>query len=335
MTPPMIRPARIGPVEEALLKGLGLYVHLTAEQLTRRSYSPNSKRHVQKKLATLIAAGLVAKHRGYSRDGKPPDVFSPTRAGWEYLARLGLPTPTRWRPAAEAARGFTQYRHDLAIADFGIAAERLCQQMTPTIRLVRFLHDRFLPQTRVQLADGTIQDVRMDGFLELRIKRGDPPKTKQRCLGLELDRSSEYQQAVRGKIARLLAYVEGGAYQQQFDTISLTYLFVCPGEPARVKHLLTWTKAELAQRQAMTFARFFCFTAADPATMDPVEFFVTGACWVTPDREAPQPLLAPPPAGSLALIGTPHGMEQAAYERFFRDDTGVLPELAPEPVIED
>ena len=335
MIAPMSKPARIGPADEALLTALGTYVHLTADQLTRRSYSPNSKRHVQKKLAGLVSAGLVEKHRGYSRDGKPPDVYAPSTVGWQYLERLGLSAPSRWRPAAEANRGFTQYRHDLAIADFGIAAERLCQLTQPTIRHVRFIHDRFLPQTRVQLSDGSRQEVRIDAFLELRIKRGDPPRSNQRCLALELDRSSEYQLAFRTKIAGLLAYIEGGYYQAQFDTISLTYVFVCPGDPERVKHLRAWTKAELKHRGATKFAPFFVFTAADPATADPVTFFVTDACWFIPGRTEPSPLLAPPPAGGLALTGQPHSMEPEAYLRFLHDGEGRPPEIAPEPVIED
>src|SRR3712207_9024697 len=63
----------------------------------------------------------------------------------------------RSRPS-EAHRGFTQYQHDLAVADFGIAVEQLCRLGDPAVRLVRFVHDRFLPQASVPLSDGRSEE---------------------------------------------------------------------------------------------------------------------------------------------------------------------------------
>ncbi len=118
-----------------MLTGLGRYLYLTAAQCTRRAYQPGSLRFVQKRLAGLVDAGYCQRHLGFTRNGKPPDIFSLTARGWDAVRELGLETPARWRPSEAAQRGFLAYAHDLAVADFGIAATGLAlQAKTPLVR---------------------------------------------------------------------------------------------------------------------------------------------------------------------------------------------------------
>lgn len=323
-------PLRLGLPEELLLRGLARYLFLTADRLTARSYSAKSLRYVQKRLAALAEAGLVERAPGYARSGKPPLVYSLSTKGWRYAeASFGVARPPRWRPS-EHAHGFTQYLHDLAIADFGIAVEQLARAGYPHIQLVRFIHDRFLPQTRVQLASGARQGIRLDAFVELRLLRGEPPRPKQRCLALELDRSSHYQQAIRRKIEAQLAYVEGGDYQREFDTTSLTYVWVCPGDPQRVTQLLTYTEAVLQERGAVEVAPLFAFTSADPALTDPVDLFLRAPRWFVPFRRDPTALLAGGTQERTLRLDRTSYLPREDYVRFLTAIGEPIPEIAAE-----
>jgi hypothetical protein len=283
-------PLRLGPTEYTLLTGLGRYINLTAAQCVRRSYQPGSLRFVRKRLAGLVAAGYCQRHLGFTQGGKPPAVYSLTAKGWDVVRELGMETPVRWRPVEAAQRGFIAYAHDLAVADFGIAAERFCAAVTPQAHLAQLRHHRFLQTDplRVRLSTGT-QRVIFDAWLDLRLTRGDPPQQRQRALALELDRASEYQQVWRRKIAAILA-ASGSAYRDHFGTSSLTVIVICPGNPRRAQQLLAWTEAELREAGQKAAGRLFAVTSVDSGTIDPCALFVT-PCWRVPFQAEPTPLI--------------------------------------------
>src|SRR4051794_13608087 len=204
----MIPAHRIGPQEDDLLVLLARYVRLTVEQATRHSYSPNSLRHVRKYLNHLIEGGYVDAYKAFSRGGNPPIVYSPSLKGWRYVEEhYGLPTPQRWKPSELPRAEYADFRHDLAIADTGIAIERFCREADPYVRFVQFLHDRFLPQTKIPLPDGSTPAIRLDGFVELHIRHDDTGRKKQRCHLIEIDRGSHYRAAIRKKFLLQLHYV--------------------------------------------------------------------------------------------------------------------------------
>jgi hypothetical protein len=273
---------RLGPTEYTLLTGLGRYIYLTAAQCTRRTYQPGSLRFVQKRLAGLVTAGYCQRHLGFTRNGKPPDVFSLTARGWDAVRELGMETPGRWRPSEAAQRGFLAYAHDLAVADFGIAAERFCTAVAPHADLAQVRHHRVLQADplRVRLAGGKTHQVIFDAWLDLRLTRGEPPRQRQRALALELDRSSEFQQVWRRKTTAILAASMSG-YAAHFGTTSLTVVVVCPGNARRVEQLLAWTEAQLRAEGAEAAARLFAFTDVDPGTGDSQALFLA-PCWRVP-----------------------------------------------------
>ena len=283
---------RLGPTECTLLTGLGRYVYLTAAQCTRRAYQPGSLRFVQKRLAGLVQAGYAQRHLGFTQSGKPPDVFSLTAKGWEAVRELGLETPARWRPSEAAQRGFLAYAHDLAVADFGIAAERFCAVMAPRTDLAQFRHHRLLQADplQVRLAGGRPHRVIFDAWLDLRLTRGEPQQQRQRALALELDRASEYQQVWRRKITAILA-ASTSSYAAHFGTTSLTVVVVCPGNARRVAQLLTWTEAQLRAEDAEGAAHLFAFTDVDPGTGEPQALFLA-PCWRVPFQRDATGLIA-------------------------------------------
>lgn len=309
---------RIGPLEDQLLVLLARYVRATAVQLTRYAYSPNSLRYVRKGLAGLVESGYVEANTGFSQNGKPPYVYSPTLPGWRYAEeRHGTPIPSRWRPSEVQITDYRDYLHDLAITDTGIAIERFCREADPLVTFVQFRHDRFLPQTTVPLPDGTSPSIRLDAFVELHIRRDDSGRKKQRCHLIEIDRGTHYEKALKKKLVLQLRYVQDGHYQRDFGTQSLTYLWVCPGGEERAKYLRRLAETTLREHDAVDFAPLFLLTGEDPATVDPVSLF-TRPCWVVPFEPAPVALLAFPPPATTVRLDRTHYLSPEAYDRFLQ-----------------
>ncbi len=85
---------RIGPQEDKLIRFLSTYVRATFEQCRRHPASPKSPRILRRILTGLVTAKYVAANKGFSQDGKPPVVYSPTLQGWRYAEKTyGLPIP--------------------------------------------------------------------------------------------------------------------------------------------------------------------------------------------------------------------------------------------------
>ena len=273
---------RIGPVEDKLLVLLARYVRARVDQLTRHSYSPNSLRHVRTSLNRLVDLGYVDANKGFSQGGNPPFVYSPSLEGWRYVEKHhGMPIPSRWKPSEAKITDYRDYLHDLVITDTGIAIERFCREADPYVTLVQFLHDRFLPQTKIPLPDGTSPAIRLDAFVELHIRRDDTGRKRQRCHLIEIDRGTHYKTAIRKKFLLQLQYMRGGHYQRDFETESLSYLWICPNGHERVKSLRKVLEAVLQEQHATELSSLFLFTAEDPATIDPVDLF-TKPSWIAP-----------------------------------------------------
>ena len=307
---------RIRAAEEDLLVLLARYVRVTAEQATRHSYSPSSLSHVRSYLNHLIDLGHVDAYRGFSRGGNPPFVYALSLKGWRYVEdHFGMPTPQRWKPGELPRTGYDDFLHDLRITDTGIAFERFCRAAAPHVTLVQFLHDRFLPQTKIPLPDATRPAMRLDGFVELHVRRDDAKK--QRCHLFEIDRSTHYRLAIRKKFLLQLHYMQDGHYQRDFGTQSLSYLWICPGDDDRVTSLRKELEAVLREQQATDLAPFFLFTAADPARIDPLDWFLKPA-WVTPFT--PDANLAPhlPVFPESIRLDRSHYLPQEAYDRFLQ-----------------
>jgi hypothetical protein len=322
---------RIGTVEDNLLVLLGRYVRARADQLTRHSHSKNSLRFVRTRLARMAETGYVQVTTGFSQKGPPPNVYALTTKGWHYVgAHFGMPMPTRWKPSEGAITDYRDYLHDLAITDFGIAVERFCREADPLVRFVEFRHDRFLPQARVTLPDHSQTEVRLDGFLELHIRRDDSGRKKQRCHLLEIDLNTHYRKAIQKKLLAQLAYLQGGHYERDFGTTAVTYLWVCPGGHDRITQLVKIAEETFRAQRAERFAPLFLFTHEDPATIDPLKLF-TDPCWRTPFQPDKTTLLGFSNGVTTVRLEHAHYLGTEAHERFLQaigeDASHVSPEL--------
>lgn len=123
--------------------------------------------------------------------------------------------------------------------------------------------------------------------------------------------------------------MQDGHYQADFGTQSLTYLWVCPGAPERVKQLLKLFATTLQEHKATEFSQLFLFTAENPATIDPFALF-TDACWSTPLQTAPVSLLSFAPQRRTVSLTRSRYLPQADFERFLTASGEALPHVAAE-----
>ncbi len=320
--------------EDKLIAFLCRYVRATLTQCTRYDYSASSASHVRKILNSLIDAGFVAAHRGFSQDGRPPFVYSPTLKGWQYAKdHHDMPVPARWRAEEAKRQDFRDFLHDLAITDFGIAVEHFCREADPVVRFARFIHDRMLPQTKVGLPDGSRKALRLDGFVDLRIQRDEGARTVQRAFLIEVDRGTHFERAIREKIELQYRYQQGGHNEADFGTPSLTYLWVCPDRVERVRKLRKIAEATLAELGAADYGPLFLFTPANPATVDPIDLFVRPS-WSVPFRSEPVALLSFPAAVTTVRLERPRYLPAEQYERFLMATGEGLPTLRAEVEVE-
>lgn len=321
---------RIGPHEHKLIILLARYVRARIDQLTRHSYSPNSLRMIRKRVNRLVDAGYVEVYRGFSQDGKPPFVYSLSMKGWRYVEeRFGMPIPDRWRPSEAELSDYDDYLHALAITDMGIAIERFCHEAEPFVTFVEFIHDRFLPQTRVPLPDSTSPSLRLDAFVELHIRPNDSGRKRQRCHLIEIDRSTQSDRRIQQKFLMQLYYMKDRHYFRDFGRESLSYLWICPNRPQRVKHLIRILEAVLREQNLTDYAGYFLLTAEDPGTSDPVHLF-TQPNWFVPFAPDPVTLLTAPSQTKTVRLDRSHYMSPEAYDRFLRASGEEILQISPE-----
>ncbi len=282
--------AVVGKAEDRILRALGRYHLLTAEQITRLLYRPGSLRDVQKRLAKLVAAGYLIPKRGYSRStGRPPAIYALGRRGRDYAAAAGLELRHRFRPGEE--RGYLFYAHTLALNDVLIAAERLAAR-TGRFWIETMLHDQLLQQTplRVTLHGGRPARVVPDAWLDLRFSRpGERPIRE--CYVVELDRGTERQRDFRAKVEALIAATEG-PYQDAFGTDLMTVAVVAAPErnpDQRRRQLLEWIEWELERLDRPDQADLFYVASLDSAAVSPEDLFCS-ASWYAPFSGVPAPL---------------------------------------------
>jgi hypothetical protein len=121
-----------------------------------------------------------------------------------------------------------------------------------------------------------------DGWFQLQVGTRRPTS-----IAVELDRGGGERQGVwqirwRRKVAALCAWAEG-PYATLLQATNLTVAVVTPREAERAAQLREWTRAELEARGLWGAGvedplDIFLFTAADPVTSPPNEFFC-GLVW--------------------------------------------------------
>lgn len=287
------RIVNIVPADDRVLRALNRYHYLTAKQLCQLLYKPGSLTYVQTKLKRLADAGYCQRLflARASQYGSTPSVYTLARRGLNHLEEQGLAPARRFRPSEQTQRGYLFMSHTLAVNDFLIAAELLCQHI-PQVTLQAMLHEQILKRepVYVQDQDGKKLPVIPDGWLDLRINlpAGRHGGSYQVCLSIEVDRGTEEQKKWRRKVQGLLIWSRG-PYQERFHTSSLTVAVVATTGSKRMGDLLRWTETEL-QQPGNQDADLFRFTDLSPPEVKPEDLFLNPH-WYRPFGAQAMPLL--------------------------------------------
>ncbi len=278
------------PSHERLLRALGRYERLTAEQTRRLLFGAGSLTYVQATYRELARHGYVLRVLvgRPAPHGSGPLVHSLDRRGRAYLCALGMDVPRRLRQSEERTCSSLHLRHSIAVADVLILGELFCRQ-NPAFAIAQMRGERELKSrpVRVVLPDGKARGVAIDAWMDLRINHPEGG-TEQLCLAFEVDGGTEWQTAWCGKVRALLAF-ERGAYGEAFGVDSLTIVVVAPADTRR-DQLLHWTARELAAQHADDRADLFRFGTMPEDPADAASFFLA-LRWHIPGQEGPAPLI--------------------------------------------
>ncbi|GAA5154416.1 hypothetical protein GCM10023321_26200 [Pseudonocardia eucalypti] len=301
-------PFKIGAADEPILIALARFFFLTAAQTSRLFYpsSRDRNREAQRRLKDLADAGYVLALDALPvRRGQAPLVYTLDAKGRSYVHGLGYEVERRFRPneVRRATKNSPYMQHTLDAIDVLLSATCLtrdyqveCRRMLSERQLKhRPVHVEVPASPKQPLERTRTRAVIPDGWFELAVN-GGPGIT----ISVELDRGTEGQRAWREKVAALAEWAIG-PYQQAFETDNLTIAVVCP-DVRRRDELAAWTLSELTDR-GHSIAEIFLFTAVQPTTVRPVEFFFQ-THWRTPASETVISLLDAPAEGGVVPLRT-------------------------------
>jgi hypothetical protein len=289
-------PYIITEVDRSILLALNRFHYLTAAQLSRLLY-PNlndENRYAQRRLKQLSDQEYALQLRALPKPqyGQAPRVYTLARKGRTYVQGLGVAVEPYFRPSEEkwTTQNSPFMAHRLAAIDVMIAAQGLCRDVQG-ISCPRMLSERELKRTasRVDVVsrEGTRRvAVIPDAWFQLKVAGYDTYS-----IAIELDRGTEDQKVWREKIAAYAAW-SVGPYKEAFETDNLTIATVSPNMELQ-SQLREWTQRELALRDLHEYSELFLFTARNPHTTLPAEFFLRRA-WQLPHTDEPVELITAP-----------------------------------------
>jgi hypothetical protein len=301
------------PTDEAILIALGRYTYLRIDQLAKllppirqqrrsRAGQSHSPRYLQQRTKLLEDHGYLRRRYLFPAGPsvKAPAMFWLNAPGLAVVRALEHPIFPPPKTSEVEAASPSHLRHTLLANDLLILSELLCREHPERIWLERSMTERELARqgVPVRLSDGTTSLVKPDGFVDLRIDRGE--EDEQMCACFELDNGSEYKVAWWQKLQRLLAFA-AGPYQAWAGTTALVIPVVAATGPSRAARLLAMTEEFLLTRQAADVASLFRFCSLDPTQATADQLF-SQPIWFVPFHDAPVPLIA---AASDEITVTP------------------------------
>lgn len=261
--------------------------------MQRLLYAPGSRKYAPLRLRRLVAAGyvLVDYPAPPRKAGRAQGVYALDAKGRRYVSEaLELDVPPRFRPSELTTRSWSFYAHTLAVNDVLIAAELLDRQR-PDVTLVETRHDLVLKQTPIRVRSGSnrvAEALVPDGYMLFRTQAGARRRRFPICL--EMDMGTQGPATWRGKIRRYAAAF-AGPLAEAFGVTRATIAIVALAGAPRRDRLREWTAAELATAGAEDIATRFLFTAHDPATTPPADFFLAPSFVAAPLASQPEALL--------------------------------------------
>ncbi len=259
-----------------ILQSIYTYYYLTARQVCRLHYSHGSFTRAEKLLKELRDNGYLQWDAVPTkrRTGSSPAYYMLAKRGIAYLRKLGFDVSILPYPSEKREQKSLFIPHTLTVNDVLIAA-CLLEKTMPDIRLAAMKHELFLKRT--------MKGVVPDGWLDFRLH-----EKEQVCLSLEIDRDTEGMKVIKQKIHALVSFAKS-AYQEVFQTPSITVVFATIGGRERLGNLIKWTEQTLIDLHQTQEADLFRFAAIPQGELDPQWLFFASV-WRRPFDTTPLPL---------------------------------------------
>ena len=264
-------PLILNRTQESILRLLSVVRYATATDITYWRNAPGSLAWYRK-ICTDLAGGGDWKETGYlirfplpTVRGNSTRIFSPTRAGAEYLRAIGVQADWWYRPYRMSNQGFSYLTHHLACTKLYISADLFCRRH-PAYQLeeVFLAHDLAAdPPTTNLVMNEQDTTVTLLPDLWAYLTRSDGE-----CFGLwiEVDTGSERKGRWVDLLSARIAFLKQG-YAEYFHTPACIICYVVIGQPAyrarRLCQLQEWTMEVLSAQQREAWQSVFRFAAVD------------------------------------------------------------------------
>jgi hypothetical protein len=248
---------RITPIYDKLLRGseelpIGLYhLHLlTAAQLTRLHYSMGSYKAIRQRLKVLADYGYVVIDAVPQKFTRGPNYYTLGVKGIQYLRDIGLDVEKSVRAAKETGKSYQHIEHLLELNDVFIAALRI-GTLDQRFYVAEYIHERALKrQPYKAMVHGQAYGLVPDGFMDFHVRREGQSDLRLPVL-LEHDRGWERERQFKQKIAAYRAFLQSGAYKEQFKVSNITVIVTTFTDMKRVADLRKWTWDEVSSDQTL------------------------------------------------------------------------------------
>jgi hypothetical protein len=273
-----------------ILRSLAAFDYLTAEQVTRLSYSAASLTYVKALLKSLVDAQLVLSVGG--RDVNLPLIYTLSGTGRQYASLLGATKGKRFRQAEETEKGHNPYflKHTIAVTDVLVAA-RLLSETVPAIQLARLYTEWELKRKIYVPLAGKSVCLEPDAGVLFRITETwhDEQQTWEDFFHIEVYRTHLREERFKQKIHTYAAYATSPRHSALFHTPALAVAIFCADDQL-AETLKQWTEEVLQEGQQRELGERFFFSSVNPATASPEELFLSPG-WEQAFGSAKTPLL--------------------------------------------
>lgn len=258
---------QVRPIDEKILKEFALCRFLTIQQIKTRFFGKGSYTHVStllKRLAEekyLVCFQPAAQSQSY--------LYGLGKKGVSYLRSIGVDLSYFLSEHTRLSSSL-HLPHLLATNNILLAASLFCEQ-EPEITLIERRHYLTSRQTK--------RPVTYDAWIHFLIDGASA------SLWVEIDRNTEEQKRIRGKISAIIDFAIG-AYMSEFNVPLSAIAFVTTGGKHRLSQLKQWTQQELRETSQEHIAAYFRFACMPDSDENVLELF-TSPLWHS--MESPEP----------------------------------------------
>jgi hypothetical protein len=255
-------------LERILVEAIYPFHFVTADQVTQLLYAPGALNGVKAHLKRLADGGYLDRFYLPTGYNLRPYVYMLGRKGKEYFQEeKGWEVPKLPKLSVMQTRSHSFLMHLLETNSVIIAA-KLLEKRHPSVYLERFEHDMQLKATPfTAITAGKKISVIPDAVLDVRVRIPNTTKKNRRLLWIELERGTNNERDVLGKLSDIYEVLDREVFQQRYNTYNIKVCYLTTAGNADMERLRRLTRKMLQEkREHVSFElnQLFNFLALSP-----------------------------------------------------------------------